>query len=331
MLQQPYQKSDYYITPNDLLNSVSHITTLHGIHKVLKEKKIPTLKNGTKIQVPSESSRLFFEGRGFNYPQLNISFHIIKGGVGKSSLASAFAVRANMYGARVLCVDFDQQGNLTRSFGIDGRERLVWLHILRNQCKIHEAIIPITKTLHLIPSSMNNSKLDIEFANNPVNLRDMIRDSLNEIRSVYDLVIFDCPPSLNKVTAATTCASNLVIMPINADGYSMDALDATIKEINHLENAFKLNIPYRILWNKYDQREKLAVKYLHEVASKDSCKDNILPIVIRTDASIKNALDQGISIFEMKSKSGIYEDIDNLTKEILGLTQWDDEQKKISN
>lgn len=330
MLQQTFHKDDYYITPNDLLNSVSPITTLHGIHKILKEKKIPTIKSGTKILVPSESARLFFEGRGFGYPKLNLSFHIIKGGVGKSSLASATAVRANMYGAKVLCIDFDQQGNLTRSFGIDGRESLVWLHVLRNQCKIHEAIIPITKTLHLIPSSMNNSKLDIELANNPINLREMIRDALNEIRDIYDLVIFDCPPSLNKVTAATTCASDLVIMPINADGYSMDALDATIKEIKHLESAFKLQLPYRILWNKYDQREKLAVKYLHEVASKEACKDNILPVVIRTDATIKNALDQGISIFEMKSRTGIYEDIDNLTKEILGLAQWD-EQKKTSN
>jgi chromosome partitioning protein len=288
------------------------------------------VKNGTKILIPSDSVRNFFETRGFKYPKINIGFHIIKGGVGKSSLASAVAIRANMYGARVLCIDFDQQGNLSRSFGVNARENLVWLHIQRNVCKIEESIVFITKTLHLIPSSMNNSKLDLELANNPINLKDMIRDYLAPIRDVYDLVIFDCPPSLNKVTAATTCASDLVIMPINADGYSMDALDGTIAEINHLSAAFKLNIPYKVLWNKYDQREKLAVKYLHEVASKESCKDNILPIVIRTDTAVKNALDQGISVFEMKSKSGICDDIDSLTRELLGLSQWDDE-KKLSN
>jgi hypothetical protein len=45
-------------------------------------------------------------------------------------------------------------------------------------------------------------------------------------------------------------------------------------------------------------------------------------VVIRTDTSIKNALDQGISIFELKSKSGICEDLDRLTRELLGITRW---------
>src|SRR5690606_15258754 len=43
----------------------------------------------------------------------SIAFQIIKGGTGKTSLAQAFAVRANLYGFKVLCIDLDQQGNLT--------------------------------------------------------------------------------------------------------------------------------------------------------------------------------------------------------------------------
>lgn len=42
-----------------------------------------------------------------------ISFQIVKGGTGKTSLACAVAIRANLYGLRVLCIDLDQQGNLT--------------------------------------------------------------------------------------------------------------------------------------------------------------------------------------------------------------------------
>jgi chromosome partitioning protein len=318
-------KPDYTITPIDLLNSVSSIGTLHGIHKLLKNKNIPTLKLGTKKLIPSSSARDFFKSKGFEYPHMNINFHIIKGGVGKSSLASALAIRANMYGARVLCIDFDQQGNFTRSLGIDGRKKPVWLHIFRNEVSIEDAIIPITKSLHLIPSSMNNSRLELELANSSVNLKDLIRDNLRPVRNLYDLVIFDCPPSLNKTTAAVACASDLVLMPINADGYSIDALNVTIEELKNLGKNFKIDIPYSIIWNKYDQREKLSVKYLHDVASNASCQEKVLPVVIRVDASIKNALDQGISVFELAPKAGVAEDLDRLTKEVLGIQSWKDQ------
>ena len=185
-------KSEYNLTPGDLLNSISSIGTLHGIHKVLKDKEIPFLKNGPKKLIPSQSARIFFEGRGFKYPKLNLTFHIIKGGVGKSSLASAVAVRANMYGCKILCVDFDQQGNLTRSFGVDGRNKPVWLHLFRKEVSIYETIIPITPSLHLIPSSMNNSRLDFELSSRPTNLREIVLDALAEVRDYYDLIIFDC-------------------------------------------------------------------------------------------------------------------------------------------
>jgi chromosome partitioning protein len=321
-------REDYTITPTDLLNCVSDIGTLHGIHKMLKDKDIPFFKSGSKKLIPSDSARTFFELRGFKYPKRNLTFHIIKGGVGKSSLASAVAIRANMYGCKVLCVDFDQQGNLTRSLGVDGRNRPVWLHLFRKEISAIEALVPITKSLHLIPSSMNNSKLDFELSSSPVDLRSLVRNTLAEIRDYYDLVIFDCPPSLNRTTAAVACASDLIVMPINADGYSMDALDGTIEEIRNLNKTFNLNIPYAILWNKYDQREKLSVKYLHELASKESSKDKILPVVIRTDATIKNALDQGLSIFELKSKSGICEDLDRLTRELLGISKWSEKHQE---
>ena len=315
-------KQEYQVTPKDLLGVVPSIETIHGVHKALKDKKIPSLKKGRRILIESSNIRKFFIERGFKYPSKNINFHVIKGGVGKSSIASAVAVRLNSYGAKVLCVDFDQQGNLTRSLGVDGRDKPVWLHLFRKDVNIQEAVIPITNTLHLIPSSMNNSRLDVEMTNNTVNIKDSVKDLLSPIRSDYDIVIFDCPPSLNKTTAAATCGSDVVIMPVNADGYSMDALSQTVDEIKHINDTFKTEVPFLILWNKYDQREKLSVKYLYELAEKSFSKGRILPVVIRVDASVKNALDQGISVFELKSKPEICDDFDSLTKEILGLNTW---------
>lgn len=317
-------RPEYGLTVPEILKAVSKITTPHSIYKTIKDKKIETSVKGKRQKVlPSSSTRFFFTQRGYVYPRLNVSFHIIKGGVGKTSLAYATAVRANMYGARVLCIDFDQQANLTRSFGINSRNKPVWIHILKDKLDVSSTIVPITNTLHLIPSSMNNSRLDIELSSSAISYKDHIRDVLMPIRDNYDLVIFDCPPSLNKITATVACSSDLILMPINADDYSMDALDRTIEEIKSLEKQFKITIDYRVLWNKYDQREKIALQFLHEVAQKQETKDKVFPVVVRTDTTIKNAIQQGLSIFDLKSKANICEDIDMLTRELIGLLEWD--------
>ena len=123
----------------------------------------------------------------------------------------------------------------------------------------------MSDNLHLIPSNLNNSRLDVELTQSASNLSDLIKDIIDPIRNNYDLVIIDCPPAINKINTAVTCASDMVLVPINPDPYAMDGLDFTLSELARIKKEFKLGFDYRVVWNKYDARERLGAVYMHSI------------------------------------------------------------------
>lgn len=314
------------LTPTDLADILGGIT-VQAIYKTLKSHNIPTETSPTKRKLISPTGvRKILEERGFKYPNQIISFQIVKGGVGKTSLSYSLATRAAHYGAKVLAIDIDQQGNLTRSFGVDARDNPVWLNIYRDNVSVSKAIVNVSEGLDLIPSNLNNSRLDVELTQSSANLKDLIKDKIAPIRDNYDLIIIDCPPAINKINTAVTCASDVVIIPINPDPYAMDGLDFTISEITRIKKDFKVNFDYKIVWNRFDQRERLGTIYMHELASNKDYMEKLIPVVIRTDASLKNAVFDQKSVFELRGF--IKEDIDRLTREILGINAWKDAKAK---
>lgn len=315
------------ITPLELADCLGGMT-VQGVYKALKSHNIPTqTTNNRRKIIPSEGIRKLFEDRGFKYPKSIISFQIVKGGVGKTSLSFCLAVRASHYGARILAIDLDQQGNLTRSFNVEARDKPVWLNLFRDKVPVESAIVELSDNLHLIPSNLNNSRLDTELTQSSTNLKDLIRDTIEPIRNNYDLVIIDCPPAINKINTAVTCASDMVIIPINPDPYAMDGLDYTIYELNRVKTEFKLNLDYRIIWNKYDSRERLGAVYMHDLMKRTELHNKIIPVVCRVDVSMRNAIFEAKSVFELSKKAPIREDIDQFAKEILGINVWKESPK----
>jgi chromosome partitioning protein len=311
-----------FVTPSDLSELLGGVS-LQAVYKQLKNNEIQSHSAKNKRRWISPSGvRQFLEKKNFSFPNINVSFQIVKGGTGKTTLAYALAIRASHYGARVLAIDFDQQANLTRSFNVDARNETVWLNIVRDGVQAKESVIKVSPNLHLIPSNLNNSRLDVEITGLASNLRDMVRDKLEAIRHNYDLVVMDCPPAINKINTAVTCASDRVIIPVNPDPYAFDGLAFTLAEVNRVKKEFKISTEYRIIWNRYDARERLGVVYMHKVAAMPDCADYVLPVVVRTDASVKNAIFAAKSVYELPKRSPIQGDIDQFTREILGINSW---------
>jgi chromosome partitioning protein len=108
----------------------------------------------------------------------------------------------------------------------------------------------------------------------------------------------------------------------------MDGLDFTLNELDRLRKNFNLSHEIRIVWNRYDARERLGIVYMHELAKTANKADKILPVVIRTDVSVKNAIFDARSIFDMPKKSTIREDVDQFTREVLGINEWKEAKQK---
>lgn len=311
-----------YLQVSELSGLLGNITP-QAIYKMIKSKNLNSIMvNPRKKVIPPSSVRKILEDKGFQYKKMILAFDMIKGGVGKTTLSSTVGARASHYGCKTLLIDFDLQGNLTRSFDLDLKNPPIWINIIKDGVPVSEAVVKIDDYLHIIPSNLNNSRLDIEMQQASVNIKDHVVDILDPIIDDYDLIIIDCPPAINKVSAAAICASDKVVIPLNPDPYAMDGLEMTLSEINRIKKNFKISKPeFCVVWNKYDARRRLAAVYMHDLAKTISV-ENILPVVIRVDSNYENAIASALSIFSSSRTTNAKEDIDQMTKELLGLNLW---------
>jgi chromosome partitioning protein len=312
-----------YLQISELSSVIGNISS-QGVYKLLKTKNLESiLISARKKVVPPSSIRKILLDKGFKYKKQILSFDMIKGGVGKTTLSSNVGMRASHYECRTLLIDFDLQGNLSRSFNIDiDKDSKVWIDILKDNVAVKDTIIKIDNFLDIIPSNLNNSRLDIEMQHASINIKDHVHDILESVINDYELIIIDCPPAINKVSASAICASDTIIIPLNPDPYAMDGLEMTLNEIKRIKTNFKINRPnHLVVWNKYDARKRLGAIYMNELAKQIPTK-NILPVVIRTDTNYQNSIANTGSIFENTKNSVAKEDIDQMTRELIGITSW---------
>lgn len=296
--------------------STHDLGTLLGwsAEKLQKEMKKAGFESPYKSVIPREQVRGFLEKRGFRYPNQVVSFQMLKGGVAKTTSALNFGWRAAMYGARVLMIDLDQQANLTFALGVEAENKPVWLDIVEKKVTPQEAIVPISEGLDLIPSSLNNSVLDRVLLNSNRNWSMAVKAPLRELRSEYDLVILDTAPSLSIVNTAVTCASDLVVLPINPDKFSLLGVKKHLEDLTELEKEFDLKLEKKILFTRFDGRESAS----HEILTRclDLFEDFLMKNYIRSSSELKNTLGTGRSIYS--TKNAAKEDYDLVTRELLG-------------
>lgn len=302
----------------------------HLIYKLIKEHDLPVVPLGNKNALPPETVRRIFELRGFKFKNDSNQPYIInvfgmKGGIGKTSIATAFAEGASRLGFRVLAIDLDMQGNLTQSFNMKRHGQSVLYHALIGDKNIKDVIVTVTPNLHLLPSSLDNSQIEhVMNSKQSINITNFFDELFEPLKNKYDLIVIDCPPSIHKITVCASCFATENLIPINADIDSFDGVVMTVSEIEKIEKAFKnlaIKINFKIVFNKYDAREKLSLNIMSAISERKNLKENLLPIVIRTNTAFKNTKADGEYIFDA-NKSTAKEDCFALISELTGISDW---------
>ena len=132
-----------------------------------------------------------------------------------------------------------------------------------------------------------------------------------------DLIIIDTAPNLSAANTAVTCASNVVVLPINPDKFSVIGLKKHLADLADLKNEFGLQFEEKILFTKFDARESASREILSQIA--DSFADQLMKHYIRTSSDIKNSIGASKTIFNTKSNAK--EDYDLVTRELMGFLQ----------
>lgn len=307
-------QNKYYITQNELASLFDITPQAAATH--IKKESIQTFKTGNKTSLSSNSTRQFMESRGYSYKSQVLAFQMLKGGSTKTSSAYNLAVRLNNYGARVLVIDLDMQGNMTDAFGVEITDESVFYHIATNEASIEETIIPISDGLDLIPSDFENSVIENLIVNSRKNLQTFIKNEIDKVRDNYDYIIIDCNPALSALNISIALACDTLLIPVNPDKFSEKGLKVVLSEIERIAEDYKKKIKFKLLFTLYDGREAISQKYLIKYGSE--YEDHLISSLIRRNADVKNAIDQKKSIFDFK-RAPAREDFDLFAQEILGI------------
>lgn len=236
-----------------------------------------------------------------------------KGGVGKTSTACALANYARGKGEKVLCVDCDPQGNFT--YCLNGDLNSPGLYsVIAGQATCAD-VIQTTGQADLIPSGL----LDLA-AIEPTMAKDtsLLRKALDPVLGRYDHVIIDTLPSLNGIQYSALCASDGVILPMEADSFSILGLyqmAATIDDVRSHANP-ELQV-LGIVLTKHKPRQRLATDLQDAIEKQaEAMGTKVFQTYVREGVAVKQAQAMKQSIFDYAPRSNPAADYMALCEEI---------------
>jgi len=292
--------------------------TVQAVHLSLRTNNIEFEKSKNRVFFGHNSARQLFN---LPFRPTVFSFQIIKGGTGKSSLAYNCAIRANLYGARVLCIDLDHQGNLTDFLGVNPDNLPVMIDYIMEDADFKDCIVNVGPGLDLLPSRLDNSILDNQLMMNKANLTKVYKKPIESVLHNYDVVIIDNPPSLGHSVVASALASDYVVAPVNPDPSAKKGLVLTTQEMRKMAKANDIQLKVRVILNKHDKRTALSHQTLEQLMTHEEFSKAMYKTYIATSQEYTNAASSGHSVFDTIRDTTAKTDIDLLVREMLGLDE----------
>jgi chromosome partitioning protein len=238
-----------------------------------------------------------------------------KGGVGKSTTALAVGAGLLLKGYKVLFIDLDAQGNLSYTLGATTQGYNALGVLQRTETAKEE--IQHTEQGDIIASSPSLAGADAVIIETGKEYR--LKEALENVSGEYDYCIIDTPPALGILTINALVACSGVIIPAQADIYSLQGisqLNSTIETVKRYCNS-KLSI-MGIVLTRYSSRSIISrevAEMLEQTAEQLNTK--LYKTKIRECTAIKEAQATKQNIFSYAPKSNATADYKALVDEII--------------
>ncbi len=239
-----------------------------------------------------------------------------KGGVGKTTTAINLSAGLALAGQRVLLIDIDPQANATSGLGVDAGEGPNVMHALLNPKRLGRALAQTyIPTLSVVPSSRRlvNMERDLGVLSEDAGLVPLAQ----AVQDDYDFVFVDCPPSLGILTRNALTASDAVLIPIQAEYYSMEGLSEMVRALDLVGQKRSNPLPLAgILFTMFQPGLSVAREVVREVA--EFFGDQVFRTRIVRDPALAEAPSHGLAIFDYDVRSTGARHYAQLTREVLG-------------
>ena len=224
-----------------------------------------------------------------------------KGGVGKTTTAVNLTAALKELGLNVLLIDFDPQANATSGFGIDKRKvKHTVYDALINNVPAAEAIVA-TKYGDVMPSSANLAGAAVELLYTE-GREHQLNNIIEPIKAVYDLILIDCPPSLEMLTLNSLAAADSILVPVQCEYYALEGLADLMNTLRMVKKRInpKLDI-FAVALTMFDGRTNFSTQVAQEVRRHFPGK--VFATVIPRNVRLSEAPSHGLPVTEYDRSS----------------------------
>jgi len=188
-----------------------------------------------------------------------------KGGVGKTTSAVNLTATLTEAGKKVLLCDFDPQANATSGLGIDKRNIKNSIYdVVINELPVREAISK-TDFGDVLPATADLAGAGVELLSMPdPNFR--LRNALEEIQAEYDLILIDCPPSLELLTLNALAAADGILVPVQCEYYALEGLTDLMTTLRMVKKRINPRLEiFGVALTMFDGRTNFSTQVAQEV------------------------------------------------------------------
>ena len=241
-----------------------------------------------------------------------------KGGVGKTTSTVSLGAALAGYGRKVLLVDFDPQGAVSVSLGINPNELDLTIYNLLTQldCHVGDVIISTDiENLDLLPSNIDLSAAEVQLVSE-VGREHALGRALAPVMDEYDVILIDCQPSLGLLTLNALTASSGVIIPMETEYFALRGVALLKDTIDKVTS--RLNPSLRVIGvlpTMYDPRTLHSREVLATV--QQAFGDLVFTTVINRTVKFPDAAVAGEPITAFAPGSGGSEAYIQLAREVL--------------
>lgn len=239
-----------------------------------------------------------------------------KGGVGKTTTTGAVAAGFSLKGYKVLCVDLDPQSNLSFSSGAETEDCPTIYEILKGEAKISFSIQKMP-SFHIISSNILLSGIELEFTQTGREF--LLKEALQAVKDKYDYIFIDTPPALSILTVNAFTASDNIIIPMNADIFSLQGIAQLSETIDRVRKYCNPNLKVEgIVLTKFNKRTVLSreIKGTAELIA-EQLNTDIFKSTIRSSVAIMESQTNQQDIYNYAPKNPATQDYMDLVEELI--------------